>query len=90
MGQYENRVERQRIKLEAEKWAKGIKCIHAHQLKSMWYDNRPEDTDESTVLDVQYNDGRITRTINSTGEIIEMGEAVTGTKLLQAFSRGGI
>ena len=90
MGQYENRVERQRIKLEAEKWAKGIKCIHAHKLKSMWYDDRPEDTDESTVLDVQYNDGRIRRTINKTGEIVEMGEAVTGAELLRAFSRGGI
>ena len=90
MGQYEDRVERQRIKLEAEEWAKGIRCLHAHQLKSMWYDDRPQDTDNSTVLDVQYNDGRIVRTINETGEVVQMGEQIKGEELIRAFTRGGI
>ena len=90
MGQYEDRVERQRIKLDAEKWAKGVKCLHAHQLKSMWYDDRPQDTDDSSVLDIQYNDGRIERRIQKTGEVVQMGEQIKGEELIRAYSRGGI
>ena len=30
MGQYDDRVERQRILLEAEEWALGVKDLHAH------------------------------------------------------------
>jgi len=90
MGQYEDRVERQRIKLDAEKWAKGVKCLHAHQLKSMWYDNRRQDTDNSSVLDIQYNDGRIERRIQKTGEVVQMGEQIKGEELIRAYSRGGI
>ena len=90
MGQYEERVERQRIKLEAEKWAKGVKVLHAHQLKSMWYDDRPQDTDDSSVLDIQYNDGRIERRIQKTGEVVQMGEQIKGEELIRAYSRGGI
>ncbi len=90
MGQYEYRVEKQRLKLEAEKWANGIKCLHAHKLKSMWYDDRPQDTDESPVMDIQYNDGRIERRILATGKVVWFGEAVKGEALLQAYSRGGI
>ena len=37
MTQYEELVEKQRIKIEAEKWASGIKCIHSHSSDSMWY-----------------------------------------------------
>ena len=90
MGQYEDRVERQRIKLDAEKWAKGVKCLHAHQLKSMWYDNRPQETESSAVLDIQYNDGRIERRIQKTGEVVQMGEQIKGEELIRAYSRGGI
>ena len=90
MGQYEDRVERQRLRLEAEKWANGVKTIHSHQLKSMWYDDRPEDTDNGPVIDVSYNDGRVQRTIINTDEKIIMGEAITGEELLRAYTRGGI
>ena len=38
MSQYDERVERQRLKLKAEEWAKGVKSLHAHSLSSMWYD----------------------------------------------------
>ena len=38
MGQYDDRVERQRLLLEAEEWAKGISCIQIHQITSMWYE----------------------------------------------------
>ncbi len=90
MGQYEDRVERQRLRLEAEKWANGVKTIHSHQLKSMWYDDRPEDTDNGPVIDISYNDGRVQRTIINTDEKIIMGEAITGEELLRAYTRGGI
>ena len=90
MGQYEDRVERQRLRLEAEKWASGVKTVHSHQLKSMWYDDRPEDTDDGPVIDISYNDGRIQRTIIDTDEKIMMGEAVTGDALVRAYTRGGI
>ena len=90
MGQYEDRVERQRLRLEAEKWANGVKTVHSHQIKSMWYDDRPEDTDDGPVIDISYNDGRIQRTIIDTDEKIMMGEAVTGDALVRAYTRGGI
>ena len=90
MTQFDDRVEKQRLKLEAEKWANGIKCLHAHKLKSMWYDDRPQDTDESPVMDIQYNDGRIRRTINKTGEVVWMGEQIKGEELVHAYTRGGI
>jgi len=87
MTEYDERVRRQRMRLEAEKWASGVKCIHAHQLKSMWYDDRPQDTDSSGVVDVQYNDGRIRRTIQETGEIVWMGQKLTGEDLVHEYSR---
>jgi len=90
MGQYEDRVERQRIRLEAEEWANGVKTVHSHQIKSMWYDDRPEDTDDGPVIDISYNDGRIQRTIIDTDEKIIMGEALTGEDLVRAYTRGGI
>jgi hypothetical protein len=56
----------------------------------MWYDDRPEDTDDGPVIDISYNDGRIQRTIIDTDEKIMMGEAVTGDALVRAYTRGGI
>ena len=55
MTQFDEVVERQREKILAEEWAKGVKCVHIHQLKSMWYDDRPQDTDDGAVTDIQYN-----------------------------------
>ena len=46
MGQYDEIVERQRQKIAAEDWAAKVKAIHAHSLNSMYYDNRPEDTED--------------------------------------------
>ena len=63
MGQYEDRVERQRNLLQAEEWAKGFSCMHVHSLSSMWYDTRPQDTEDGKmVTDIQYNSGLIKRT----------------------------
>tara|TARA_B100001113_G_scaffold286507_1_gene241940 strand:- start:1509 stop:1784 length:276 start_codon:yes stop_codon:yes gene_type:complete len=87
MTQYNDRVEAVRIKQAAEKWAGGVKCLHAHQLKSMWYDDRPADTDDSPVMDVQYNDGSVQRTIIKTGEKIIMGTKLQGEALVDEYSR---
>ena len=54
MSEYDEQVQAQRLKLEAEEWAKGVKSLHSHSLKSMWYDTRPQDTDDGPVSDVEY------------------------------------
>ena len=87
MTQYDERVEMVRQRQAAEEWAGGIKCLHSHQLKSMWYDDRPEDTDEGPVMDIQYNDGRIERTIIKTGEKIIMGKKLEGDDLVYEYQR---
>lgn len=88
MTQYDERVDYQRTLLEAEVWAKGIKSLHSHRLKSMWYDNRPQDTDESMVRDIQYNDGSIMRTIIDTGqEVWFADEKLSGQDLVDAYLR---
>ena len=87
MSEYDNEVERQRNKLAAEEWAKGVKSMQAHSLKSMWYDDRPQDTDNGSVLDIHYNDGSVKRTIQSTGETVIMGEQLTGEELVYEYNR---
>ena len=87
MTQYDERVEMVRQRQAAEEWADGIKCLHSHQLKSMWYDDRPQDTDDGPVMDIQYNDGRIKRTLINTGKVIMMGEQITGDDLVYEYSR---
>jgi len=89
MSQYDERVERQRLKLKAEEWAKGVKSLHAHSLSSMWYDTRPQDTEgDKTVMDVEYNDGTIRRELQ-TGEIVILGKALKGEELIDQFTRAG-
>ena len=87
MTQYMERVYQQKLKLEAEQWANTPKSLHSHQLKSMWYDDRPQDTDDGPVMDVQYNDGRIKRTILNTGKVVMMGKQITGEDLVYEYSR---
>ena len=88
MTEYNKQVEYQKIKLEAEKWAKGIKALHAHSLSSMWYDDRPQDTaDGKSVVDVEHNDGSIVRTLLDTDEVVHMGLQITGEDLYDAFQR---
>jgi len=87
MTQYDERVEMVRQRQAAEEWADGVKCLHSHQLKSMWYDDRPADTDEGPVMDIQYNDGSIERTIMKTGEKIMMGKKLQGEELVYEYQR---
>tara|TARA_Y100000590_G_scaffold463989_1_gene632245 strand:+ start:711 stop:986 length:276 start_codon:yes stop_codon:yes gene_type:complete len=86
MTQYDERVQRQRDKLEAEEWAKGVKWIHVHRLKSMWYDDRPQDTDDGSVTDTMYNSGLIVRTRDGK-HIHTFGEALKGDDLVYEWGR---
>lgn len=88
MGEYSDRVERQRQRLAAEEWARGISQLHVHQLKSLWYDNDETrcDMDGGPVSDTVYNDGRIERRQN--GLLIRtFGDVLTGDALVDKFSR---
>ena len=86
MTQYEKEVELQRMKLAAEEWRKGVRSIHVHKLKSMWYETRPQDTDEHNVTDVHYNDDSIIRTLYDGTKII-LQDGVEGKELLDRFMR---
>lgn len=84
MTQFNDRVEKQRLKIEAEEWANGVRSLHAHSLTSLWYDNGRED---GSVLDIQYNDGRVKREIKSTGETIILGAQLIGEDLVEQYVR---
>ena len=84
MSEYDEVVDKQRRLLLAEKWAKGVKTLHAHALTSMWYDDRGND---GSVLDTEYNDGLVMREIRETGETVYFGESLKGDDLLQLFGQ---
>jgi hypothetical protein len=86
VSQYSDRVEKQRQKIAAEDWAGKTKSIHAHSLNSMWYDNRPEDTaDGKSVLDIEYNSGRVERTLDNGQKFIFTDYELKGDALLQSY-----
>ena len=87
MTQFNDRVEKQRLKIEAEERAKGVRSLHAHSLTSLWYDNGRED---GSVLDIQYNDGRVERKIDSTGETIILGTQLIGKELVEQYVRESV
>ena len=84
MTQYDDTVDRQRRLILAEKWAKGVKTLHAHSLTSLWYDDRGDD---GSVMDTEYNDGLVMREIRKTGEIVYFGKSLEGNELLQHFGQ---
>jgi len=84
VSQYSDRVEKQRLKLEAEEWAKGVKALHAHSLNSMYY---AEGRDDGSVVDVQYNDGSVRRTISATNEVVILGKSLRGEELINEYVR---
>ena len=87
MGQYDDKVERQRLLLLAEKWSESVKAIHAHSLDSMWYDIRPQDTEDGkSVLDIEYNSGLIRRQCDD-GSIVYFGKELKGDELIDAYTR---
>ena len=88
MSEYDDKVQQQRDKLAAEKWAKGVRSLQAHSLKSMWYDDRPGDTaNGQSVCDIEFNDGSIERTISATGEKVMMGIKMTQEELYDAYGK---
>lgn len=89
MTEYNEAVENQRLLLDAEEWAKGIKGIHVHSLNSMWYDDRPQDTANGKfVTDTEYNSGLIKR--EQEGKVIAtFGKKYTGDDLLFAYTHQG-
>ena len=84
MTEYDLTVERQRLLLEAEAWADAPKALHTHRLSSMWYDDRPQDTKDSHVTDVEYNSGLIVRSKNGI-EIHTFGKRLEGDKLIDKY-----
>jgi len=54
----------------------------------MWYDNRPQDTANSNVTDVQHNGGIIKRYRNN--KLIHVfGSKKSGEELVDLYRRGG-
>ena len=87
MTQYDDRVEMQMYKLQAEEWANQVKSLHCHSLDSMWYGAGRKD---GSVEDIEYNDGRVQRTIRDTEEVVWLNQenVVEGQDLIRAFMRG--
>lgn len=87
MGQYNDKVERQRKLIAAEEWAEGVSGIHAHSLNSMWYDTRPQDTqDGKCVVDRSFNSGLIERTLDD-GSVVYFGKELKGDELIDEWER---
>ena len=92
MTQYDDTVERQRLLIEAEKWADGIQSLHSHRLASMWYDTRPQDTKEGQyVMDTQYNGGFIKREVYNNKQVlleeVTFGKRLSGEDLINEYNR---
>ena len=89
MSEYEELVERQRMLLKAEEWAKGVESLHAHALTSMWYETEASKADieeNGPVMDTTYNSGLVKRTRG--GKFIcYLGKQLTGEELVAAYWR---
>ena len=87
MSQYNEKVALQRQILKAEKYVNQPTCIHAHRLTSMWYDNDQTVKDVADgVMDIQYMDGRVERTLKS-GKKYILVEGKKGAELVQEVTR---
>ena len=89
MTEYREAVERQKILIEAEKWAKQINQIHFHSLTSMYYDTvetKEELIKNGPVTDTTYNSGLIIRTRNNK-EVCRFGIERTGDDLINWYGR---
>ena len=81
MTQYKDEVELQKKILAAEEFANDIKGMQVHRISSMWYDNRPQDTEKHSVTDIEYMSGKIERTLHD-GTKVVLVEGDTGEKLV--------
>ena len=90
MGEYDYKVQRQKVLLEAEDWADGIKSIHVHGITSMYYETAESKADiekNGQVTDTEYNSGLIVRERNGK-EICTFGIRKTGDDLVDAYQKG--
>ena len=88
MSEHDEVVERQRLLLEAEEWAKGVTSMHSHSMTSMYYETEESKTDfeQGSVTDVEYNSGIIVRSQN--GKVIRtFGKRLVGEDLVDQYSR---
>ena len=81
MTQYKDEVELQKKILAAEEFANDIKGMQVHRISSMWYDNRPQDTEKHSVTDIEYMSGKIERTLHD-GTKVVLVEGETGEELV--------
>ena len=87
MTEYNDKVELQRQILKAEEYVNRPTWIHSHSLTSMWYET--EDTVKDVadgVMDIQYMDGRVERTLKS-GKKYILVEGKKGAELVQEVTR---
>ena len=89
MTQYKDEVELQRKILAAEEYADKIKGLQIHRMNSMWYDDRPQDTEDSHVTDVEYNSGLIVRSKNGI-KIHTFGERLEGDALIDKYCKSKV
>ena len=90
MGEFDLRVQRQRVLLEAEEWADGVKSIHVHGITSMHYETAESKADiekNGQVTDTEYNSGLIVRERNGK-EVCTFGIRKTGDDLIDAYLTG--
>ena len=87
MSQYNEKVALQRQILKAEEYVNQPTCIHAHRLTSMLYDYDQTEKDVADgVMDIQYMDGRVERTLKS-GKKYILVEGKKGAELVQEVTR---
>ena len=89
MSQYDEVVDKQRMKLQAEVWSKTVKSVHAHSLTSMWYETNPEDFEHGPVTDVEYNSGVIERTL-ANGDKRTIGKRLSSDELIDEYKRHSV
>ena len=90
MGEYDYRVQRQKVLLEAEEWADGVKSIHVHGITSMYYETAESKAaieKNGQVTDTEYNSGLIVRERNGK-EVCTFGIRKTGDDLIHAYLTG--
>ena len=87
MGEFYYKVQRQRVLLEAEEWADGVKSIHVHGITSMYYETAESKADiekNGHVTDTEYNSGLIVRERNGK-KVCTFGIRKTGDDLIDAY-----
>ena len=90
MGEFDYRVQRQKVLLEAEEWADGIKSVHTHSITSMYYETAESKADilkNGYVTDTEYNSGLIVRERNGK-EVCTFGIRKSGDDLIDAYQKG--